>query len=211
MRAIAIIVFIFLIAGCDKKPEDFVFECTVVNSRNSIAVANATVKMFVQRIDGGFNTNYEQVGITNTDASGNFVIEIEKDVFYSYRIDISHAEHFGRSFEINPDDVRFSTAYTETFEMYPKAWVATHLLNQNFSSTATFAIQSDNQDCNECCTGANTIVQGFPIDSVFICPVVGEQQVSIVGNYVDMNGGINQILETAFVQAFDTTTVTVVY
>lgn len=211
MRSVLSLLIIVLATSCEKKPDDFVFDCTVFNNRNNTPVENATVKMFVQRIDGGFNTNYEQVGLTTTDASGQFIIEIEKDVFYSYRIDISHAGHFDKSFEINPDDVPFSTAYSETFEVFPKAWVATHLINQNFSSTATFAVQSDNEDCAECCSGGNTIVQGFPVDSVFVCPVIGEQQVTVSGSYVDMNGMVTQILETAFVQAFDTTTVTVIY
>jgi len=211
MRIVLAFLMIVLATSCEKNPSDFVFDCTVFNNRNNTPVENATVKMFVQRVDGGFNTSYEQVGSTTTDASGKFVIEIEKDVFYSYRVDIWHPDHFGRSIEINPDDVPFSTAYSETFDVYPKAWIATHLINQNFSSTATFAVQSDNEDCSECCSGSNTIVQGFSVDSVFVCPVYGEQQITVSGNYVDMNGSVNQILETAYVQAFDTTTVTVVY
>lgn len=128
-----------------------------------------------------------------------------------HRVDISVADHFTESFSINRDDVPFSRAYEQTFVVEPKAWVATHLINQNASQTATFAVVADNGNCLECCSGGNTIIQGLAVDSVFICPVYGEQQVNIAGNYVDENGGVHQIAETAYVTAFDTTTVTVIY
>jgi hypothetical protein len=212
MRIVSIILFLGLVmSGCDKKSDFFMFDCTVYDDKLDAPVSGAQVSIFVQRIEGGFNTNYQLVGEATTDAQGRFYIEIEKDVFYSYRIDISDADHFSASYEVNPDNVPFSHPYSATFSVEPKAWVATHFINQNFSSTATFAVLSDNDNCMECCSGNNTIVQGFPIDSVFVCPVYGDQQITVSGNYVDMNGGVNQILQTAFVQAFDTTTVTVVY
>ena len=211
MRLFTVFFLLLIISGCDKKTDFFMFDCIVYDEKVDAPVVGANVSISVQRIEGGFNTNYEQVGQATTDAEGRFYIEIEKDVFFSYRIDISDDNHFSVSYEVSPDDVPFSHAYTDTYLVEPKAWVATRLLNQNFSTTATFAVISDNTNCSECCTGNNTIVQGFPIDSVFVCPVYGEQQVAVSGNYVDMNGGVNQILETAFVQAFDTTTVTVVY
>jgi hypothetical protein len=187
------------------------FDCVVYDDRVDIPVANANVNLLVQRASGGFNPNFESIGTATTDASGRFYIEVDKEVFYAYRLDISHPDHFDESFSINPDDVPFSTAYEETFVIDPKAWVATHLINQNASQTATFAVVADNGNCTQCCSGGNTIVQGSNVDSVFVCPVYGEQQVNIAGNYVDENGGVFQIAETAYVTAFDTTTVTVVY
>lgn len=198
-------------AGCEKRTDVFMFDCTVYDERVDIPVANANVNLLVQRASGGFNPNFESVGTATTDANGRFYIEVDKEVFYAYRLDVSHPTHFTESFAIDPDDVPFSRAYEETFVVEPKAWVATHLINQNQSQTATFAVVADNGNCSECCSGANTIVQGAAVDSVFICPVYGEQQITISGNYVDQEGGIFQIAETAYAQAFDTTTVTVIY
>lgn len=211
MKRVLFLILIVAAAGCDTRTDFFAFDCTVFNQRLNQPVSDATVRIYVQPADGGFNSNYELVGTANTDATGKFYLEIDKDVFLSYRIDISHTGHFSKSYFISPDDVPFSHAYSETFDVEPKAWVATHLINQNFSSTATFSVDADNGSCSECCSGDNTTVQGFSIDTVFVCPVVGEQEVTVSGNYVDMNGTVNQILETAYVQAFDTTTVTVVY
>ena len=198
-------------AGCDKKTDVFMFDCTVYDERTDAPVAGANVIMSAQRADGGFNPNFETVGTATTDASGRFYIEVDKEVFYAYRVDISAADHFTETFSIDPDDVPFSRAYEETFVVEPKAWIATHLINQNASQTATFAVVADNGNCLECCSSGNTIVQGSNVDSVFVCPVYGEQQVNIAGNYVDENGGVHQIAETAYVTAFDTTTVTVTY
>lgn len=200
-----------VLIGCDKKTDVFMFDCVVYDDRVDIPIANANVNLLVQRASGGFNPNFESIGTATTDASGRFYIEVDKEVFYAYRIDVSHPDHFDESFSINPDDVPFSTAYEETFVIDPKAWVATHLINQNASQTATFAVVADNGNCGQCCSGGNTIVQGSNVDSVFVCPVYGEQQVNIAGNYVDENGGVFQIAETAYATAFDTTTVTVVY
>lgn len=211
MRYLMVIAVLLAVAGCKKKTDVFMFDCTVYDERVDVPVAGASVIMSAQRVDGGFNPNFETVGTATTDASGRFYIEVDKEVFYAYRVDISHATHFTEAFSIDPDNVPFSTAYSETFVVAPKAWVATHLVNQNMSQTATFAVVADNGNCTECCTGGSTIVQGSSVDSVFVCPVYGEQQISIAGNYVDENGGVHQIAETAYVQAFDTTTVTVTY
>lgn len=208
---LALLGIAMVITGCDEKTDVFMFDCVVYDERVDIPVENANVNLLVQRASGGFNPNFESIGTATTDASGRFYIEVDKEVFYAYRLEVSHPDHFDESFSINPDDVPFSTAYEETFVIDPKAWVATHLINQNASQTATFAVVADNGNCSQCCSGGNTIVQGSNVDSVFICPVYGEQQINIAGNYVDENGSVFQIAETAYVTAFDTTTVTVTY
>ena len=212
MRYLLVILAVCVaVVGCEKRTDVFMFDCTVYNERVDIPVAGASVTMKAQRVDGGFNPNFETIGTATTDASGRFYIEVDKEVFYAIRVDVSHPEHFTQSFSIDPDDVPFSRAFEETYVLQPKAWVATRLINQNMSQTVTFAVVAENGNCSECCSGGNTILQGTYIDSVFVCPVYGEQEISISGNYVDQNGGIFQIDETAYVQAFDTTTVTVTY
>jgi len=211
MRLLIWTLAVVLLSACEKRTDTFVFDCTVYDQRLDMPVPGASVVMWVQRVNGGFNPNFEQVGATVTDAEGRFHLEVEKEVVFSFRVDVSHPDHFSTSFSIDPDHVPFSTAYSETFDLAPKAWVATHLVNQNMSTTATFKILSDNGDCTECCAADNHIVQGFPIDSLLVCPVYGEQEVTVSGTYVDQNGAVHQILRSAYVHAFDTTTVTVVY
>jgi hypothetical protein len=211
MRVAGFIMAMMILAGCDKKPEEFAFECTIFDAKLNTPVNNASVNLLVQRADGGFNPNFESVGTATTNANGKFYLEVDKEVFYAYRLDVSHSEHFSQSFEIDPDDVPFSSAYEATFEVEPRAWIATHLINQNVSQTANFAVVSDNDNCSECCTGGTTYVQGFTVDTTFVCPVYGEQQVTISGSYTDGDGGVHQILETTFVPAFDTAIVTIIY
>lgn len=211
MRYLLLICIPLLLASCKKKSDFFMFDCVVYDETVDIPVAGASIVMKVQRAAGGFNPNFETVGTATTDNDGRFYLEVEKEVFYSYRVEVTHADHFFEAFSINPDNVPFSTAYSTTFVVDPKAWVSTHLINQNMSQTATFNIVADNGNCTECCEEGSTIIQGALVDSVFTCPVYGQQQVSVAGNYVDQNGDVHQIAETAFVQAFDTTTITVVY
>lgn len=211
MKHLAVVITILmLVSGCEK-PENFMFDCRVYNQRNQLAVANANVVMKAQRVDGGFNPTFETIGSATTDANGGFYIEVDKEVFYSIAVEVTHPNHFSGTFSIDPDDVPFSSAYEQTFVVEPRAWVATRLVNQNFSNSVTFSVESDNPGCTECCDDNNTILQGFGIDTVFVCPVYGEQEVTIAGNYADGNGGTIQINESAFLQAFDTTTITVIY
>jgi len=65
--------------------------------------------------------------------------------------------------------------------------------------------------CADCCQSTSTIVQGSSVDSIFTCQIFGEQQIEVNGTYADQNGGTNQIAETAFATAFDTTLVTIIY
>ncbi|MCF8465635.1 MAG: pollen Ole e 1 allergen/extensin family protein [Flavobacteriales bacterium] len=198
-------------AGCEKKSDVFMFDCVVFDEKVDAPVAGASVVMKVQNAAGGFNPVYVTVGTGTTDANGRFYIEVEKNVYYSFRVEVSHSKHFDESFDINPDDVPFSTAYSTTFELEPKAWISTHLINQNSSQTATFKVVAASNGCADCCQSTNTIVQGSVVDSVFTCQVYGEQQIAVNGNYADVNGATHQIAESAFATAFDTTVVTIIY
>jgi hypothetical protein len=212
MRLIPILIFVIVaFTSCDKKTDVFMFDCIVFDEKVNAPVSGASVVMKVQNAAGGFNPVYVTVGTAITDANGRFYLEVGKKVYYSFRVEVTDSKHFSGTFDINPNDVPFSTAYSSTFLLEPKAWVSTHLINQNSSQTATFKVVAETNDCADCCQSTNTIVQGSAVDSVFTCQVFGEQQIQVNGNYADQNGGTHQIAETAFATAFDTTVVTIIY
>lgn len=187
------------------------FDCVVFDQKVDEPVANATVVMKVQNASGGFNPSYVTVGSTTTDENGRFYLEVDKAVYYSFRVEITNTKHFSETFDINPDNVPFSTAYSSTFVLEPKAWVSTHLVNQHNSQTATFKVVAQTANCSSCCQPASTMVQGNAVDTTFVCAVFGEQSVDITGSYVDEAGGIHQIAETTYAAAFDTTFVVINY
>ena len=208
----AVFLFILLaVSGCAKKTDVFVFDCVVFDQKVNAPVVGANVSMSVQRAVGGFNPNYENVGVATTDGSGRFIIEIDKEIYYSFRVEVADDQHFAGVFDINPDDVPFSTAYSATFDVEPKAWLKTRVVNQNGSQTVIFSIDAETDVCSNCCTDNNNIIQGFPVDSIFKCEVYGEQQASVTGTYVDNGGAVIQINESVFVTAFDTAVVNVFY
>lgn len=212
MRLTAILMFVIVaFTSCDKKTDVFMFDCVVFDEKVNAPVSGASVVMKVQNAAGGFNPVYVTVGTAITDANGRFYIEVDKNVYYSFRVEVTDSKHFSGTFDINPNDVPFSTAYSSTFLLEPKAWVSTHLINQNSSQTATFKVVAETNGCADCCQSTNTIVQGSAVDSIFTCQVFGEQQIQVNGNYADQNGGTHQIAETAFATAFDTTVVTIIY
>jgi len=212
MKTLPILVVLLLaLSGCDKKSDVFMFDCVVYDQKVDAPVSGASIIMKVQNATGGFNPTFVTVGSAITDANGRFYIEVEKGVYFSYRLEITDSKHFNGTFDINPDDVPFSTAYSSTFPLEPRAWVSTRLVNQNSSQTATFRIDAETGNCTDCCQSSSTIVQGNSVDSIFTCQVYGQQQIEVEGNYVDQSGALNQISETAFATAFDTTLVTIIY
>jgi len=212
MKLLSILAIILLIlSGCTKKTDVFMFDCVVYDDKVGAGVSGASVIMKVQNAAGGFNPSYVTVGSAITDSNGRFYIEVDKGVYYSFRVEVTDSKHFNGTFDINPDNVPFSTAYSSTFNLEPKAWISTHLINQSSSQTATFKVVGETGTCADCCQSSSTIVQGNSVDSTFTCQVYGEQQIEVKGTYVDENGGINQILKTTFVAAFDTTVVTILY
>ncbi|TNF24326.1 MAG: hypothetical protein EP314_07965 [Bacteroidetes bacterium] len=197
--------------GCEERTDVFSFDCVVYDQKVDAPVQGATVVMKVQLAAGGFNPNYQTVASAVTDANGRFYLEVEKDVYYSFRAEVTHPTHFSQGFNISPNDVPFSTSYSTTFNVEPKSWVSTRLINQNASQTVTFAIDAETANCTLCCSGSNTILQGADLDTTFTCQAYGEQNIAVNGTYVDENGGVHQIAETAYVNAFDTVMVTIVY
>lgn len=211
MRFLAFVFVAIALSGCTKKTDVFSFDCVVFDEKVNAGVEGASVVMKVQNASGGFNPNYETVGSAVTDANGRFYIEVDKDIYYSFRVEVSHSTHFSKGFDISPDDVPFSTSYSSTFPVEPKSWVATHLVNENASQTVIFSVDAETDDCTQCCSGGNTILQGSAVDTTFICQVYGEQQVAVNGTYTDENGAVHEIAETAYVNAFDTVAVQITY
>jgi len=212
MRVFSVLIMVVAIAGCTKQKTDhFMFDCTVFDQKINAAVEGVSVVMKVQRVTGGFNPNWETVGTTVTDASGNFYLEVEKEVFYAYKLELTHASHFYKEYEISPDDVPISHAYEATFNIEPKAWVSVHLQNQDISQTVTVAIEGDTENCSECCSGPSTIIQGWPVDSTLTCLMYGNEDAEVSGTFVDINGGVHVISETVVAAAFDTTVVDIIY
>lgn len=212
MRISAIITVLFLVfSGCTKKTDVFMFDCVVYDEKVDAPVSGASIIMKVQNAEGGFNPSYVTVGSATTDANGRFYVEVDKGIYYSFRIEVTHSKHFSSTFDINPDNVPFSTAYAATFPLEPKSWVSVHLVNQNNSQSAAFRVDAETGTCEDCCQSSNTIVQGNAVDSVLTCQVYGEQQIEVKGSYSDENGALHQILESAYAPAFDTTLVTILY
>lgn len=211
MRSIVFVGLLLALAGCNKKSDVYMFDCVVFDDKINQAVEGASVVMKVQNAAGGFNPSYVTVGSAVTDANGRFYIEVEKEVYYSFRVEVTHPVHFDGTFDVNPDDVPFSTAYSSTFSLEPRAWVSTHLINQNGSQTASFKVDAETDECTQCCPSSLNYIQGTDVDSTLICMIYGNQEFEVKGSYADQNGATHQILETGYATAFDTAVVTIIY
>jgi len=212
MRFVAFLFLVVVFSGCTKpKTDHFMFDCVVFNEKINAVVEGVSVVMKVQSVSGGFNPNWETVGTAVTDGNGKFYIEVEKEVFYAYKVELSHSNHFYKEYEISPDDVPISHAYEATFNIEPKAWVSVRVQNQDISQTVTVAIDGNSENCSECCNGNSTIIQGWPVDSTLTCLMYGNEEAEVSGTFLDINGGVHVISETEVAVPFDTTIINVIY
>lgn len=190
----------------------FVFDCVIFDQRINAPVVGAEVVLSVQRSsNGGFNPNYETVASAITDANGSFYFEVDKEVFHSYRLQVSDEQHFNGTFEIDPDDVPISSAYEATFNLEPKAWVSVHLQNQDISQSVSVAIESESDNCADCCDGSTTTITGWPVNSTVTCQLYGGQTAVVNGTFTDINGGVHLISESGSAVPFDTLVFSVIY
>jgi hypothetical protein len=106
MKRLIWIFIVPLLAGCSTSTEFFVFDCVIQNALNNAPLEGAAIVLQGQRVTGGsFNPNFQTLGTATTDANGHFVLEVDKELFNAYRLNISLPQYFNTSVAISPDDV----------------------------------------------------------------------------------------------------------
>lgn len=198
MRFLFLIPIVF-VTSCSEPTEVFTFDCTVVDAVSQQPLPDVAVTLEGKRVSGGtFNSNFETLGTAVSDAQGRFVIEVDKDVFSTFRIRLSRGGLFGTSASINPDDVPISGAYSNTFSMQPVANVTLRVRNLSGAWDIDFSLSGSDDGCTECCSNLDLAHQGQTLDTTLACRMYGESTLTLVGNVLDSDS-LNQLLYEQYV------------
>ncbi len=205
MKRLIWIFIVPLLAGCSTSTEFFVFDCVIQNALNNAPLEGAAIVLQGQRVTGGsFNPNFQTLGTAATDANGHFVLEVDKELFNAYRLNISLPQYVNTSVAISPDDVPLSTAYTNTFRLEPEAWVSTRIRNTSESQHIDVTINGSSDNSEESCNSLHVIHEGTVFDTTLVCRMYGNRLVTTTGNYRNSDGQTIIISNQYTSVAFDT-------
>lgn len=205
MRTLLVAFLLTALAGCSTSTDVFTFDCAVKSTQDDGPLAGVAVVLKGQRISGGsFNPNYQTLGTATTDGDGRFVITVDKDVFNAYSLQLAHPQHFATAFAISPDDVPYTTPYSNTFALRPKSWVTTRVVNTQASQRIDLTVNGPSDGCDACCDAVRLVHDGEVFDTTFTCQMYGAELLSLTGNYRNMDGATVIISEQHATVAFDT-------
>ena len=206
------IVLLCTFGGCTPSTDVFVFDCVIQNALNNAPLEGVAIVLQGQRVTGGsFNPNFQTLGTATTDANGQFVLEVDKDLFNAYRLNISLPQYFNTSVAISPDDVPLSTAYTNTFSLEPEAWVSTRIRNTSESQHLDVTINGSSDNSEESCNALHVIHEGTVFDTTLVCRMYGNRLVTTTGNYGNSDGQTIIISNQYTSVAFDTLHINLTY
>ena len=206
------IVLLFTFGGCTPSTDVFVFDCVIQSALNNAPLEGVAIVLQGQRVTGGsFNPNFQTLGTATTDANGHFVLEVDKELFNAYRLNISLPQYFNKSVAISPDDVPLSTAYTNTFSLEPEAWVSTRIRNTSESQHLDVTINGSSDNSEESCNALHVIHEGTVFDTTLVCRMYGNRLVATTGNYRNSDGQTIIISNQYTSVAFDTLHINLTY
>jgi hypothetical protein len=212
MKRAFLFILLFTFGGCASSTDVFVFDCVIQNALNNAPLEGVAIVLQGQRVTGGsFNPNFQTLGTATTDANGHFVLEVDKELFNAYRLNISLPQYFNKSVAISPDDVPLSTAYTNTFSLEPEAWVSTRIRNTSESQHLDVTINGSSDNSEESCNALHVIHEGTVFDTTLVCRMYGNRLVATTGNYRNSDGQTIIISNQYTSVAFDTLHINLTY
>lgn len=179
-------------AGCEKKQNTISIRGNVFDPMQNIAVANALVTISSSKITSGvYNSSYQDISITTTDASGNFSLDFTEEKSAGYRFYIRKEKYFDYTVDISANDITHEQTYTPNFNLYTVAYLKLEVKNTNPYDSADFIsyrFTTGFLECYQCCT--NTMFKGYgkTYDTIMKCKTYGNNTVSL--NWIVTKNGI---------------------
>jgi len=201
---IIFLVICFANVGCKKKQNKISIRGYLFDPKQNISVAGALVTISSSKISSGvYNSNYQDIATTTTDASGNFSFDFTEEATAGYRFYIRKDKYFDYTVDVSADDITHEQAYTPTFNLYPEAYLKLGIKNiapADSTDAITYYLTSGFLECYQCCT--NTYFHGYGVsyDTVMKCKTYGSNMATV--NYI-VNGTLH--IQNIFCTPYDTT------
>jgi hypothetical protein len=179
-----LLVSVFFIQ-CKKnsEPEPVTFSGNVSDNVQGIPVANATVKIKLQQSASNsvFNSGFNTVATTTTDASGNYSMTFTPENPITYKVVIERNLYYGKEVEISSDVVTAGSNTVTNFAIDPIGWFKINIKNTNptdADDNLLYQNTSETNGCSTCCNNLPISLNGMTVDTSFICQRVANPTIS---------------------------------
>lgn len=182
------------------------------DSRNSAGVAGVSVEVQEKIVESGaLNGSFQFAAQVNTDGSGNYTADFERNNALIYKMNFTKQGYFSKAQEINPDNLTPGVAYTVNQTLVPEAFVQVNIRNANpltEDDFMRFRYVNANFDC-ECCNNAWTEFEGTMVDSSFTCRMHGDYMLYYTYEVTRVEEEV--FTDSVFCHAFQTTVIDIDY
>jgi hypothetical protein len=206
---------VLFLTSCEKEDEtpNLNIQGRILDSSTGNGVAGASVQLSQKVLSGGtFSSIFQPVGTVSTNSNGNFAFEFPREAASEMRLVIERDNYFGKTIEINPDNVTIGSPYTTNVQIDPRAWLRWTLINQmplSAQDLITFELLNANFAC-ECCSNEQFSFTGMSVNETEKCQLVGNFMMRY--RYTVIKDTLNQtIIDSVFCSSFDTTFVSIQY
>lgn len=200
---------LFFSSSCKKKQLEFEFEGNIKSLNLGDNLQGVNVNAYAYALG---NTNKMLKGSTQTDASGNYNLKVERGKYEKIIIELSKYNYFTTSKSFPFDNL--STAESNKFSssLSPKSWtkfIFKNIYSNNTSDILKIQKVSGKTDCDDCWPNSTTLYHGV-IDTAIFCPNDGDTYMKF---YYWVNGNIvnGDSSDSIYNTAFDTIPYNITY
>ena len=182
------------------------------DSRNSAGVSGVSIEVEEQIVESGaLNGSFQFAAQVNSDGSGNYTADFERNNALIYKMDFTKDGYFSKTQEINPDNLTPGVAYTVNQTLVPEAFVQVNISNANPQTEEDFMrfrYLNANFDC-ECCGNGWTEYEGTIVDSSYTCRMHGDYMLYYTYEVTRLEEEV--FTDSVFCPAFQTTIIDIDY
>jgi len=209
MRTFILLLLLFGLSfsSCKKKDLEFKLKGNIKSLNNGYNLQGVNVKIYTY----GLGNNIEELkGSAQTDASGNYELDIERSKFEKLIIKISKTNYFEEAKTYYFDDLSTENDNHTDHTLSPKSYTRFILKNQIPNSVndqlKIFKV-SGKTDCEECCPNGNTFYTGL-VDEIVLCANDGDTYMKF---YWWVNGNEQYGVDSVYNTPFETIDFTINY
>lgn len=206
------IIYLFLIllisSSCKKEALSFKFEGNIKSLNSGGNIGGVSVKAYTYDVGNNFKSLKES---TETDAEGNYTINVERGKYSKVVIELNKHNYFSISKTFQFGDLSTNEVNSYNTSLSPKSWTK-FVLRNIYSNNPTDVLKiqkiSGKTDCEECCPNNTTFYNGV-VDTVVFCPNDGGTNMKF---YYWVNGNMpTGDINTVYNSPFDTITYEILY
>lgn len=195
------------LSACKKKDLEFKLKGNVLALNNGIPLQGVEVKVYIYSAGKGIE---DLKGTTQTDANGNYELDIERSKFEKLVIKLSKTNYFSEAKQYSFDDLSTAKDNNANHTLSPKSYTRFILKNQipssNTDELKIFKV-SGKTDCQECCPDGTKFYYGI-IDTVVLCANDGDTYMKF---YWWVNGSEQYGVDSVYNIPFETIDYQILY